>query len=97
MIRSSPTAPTPCVLVYAMLFAKAEQTLNFQIIKGNFYLLVKFALYLVCIYWSTQAFIKYQSEPAITTIKYEFDKNQHGRMVENEDILYLYLNEVQIA
>ena len=63
-----------------MLFAKAEQALNFQIIKGNFYLLVKFALYLVCVYWSTQAFIKYQSEPAITTIKYEFDKNQQGHL-----------------
>ena len=68
------------VLVYTMLFAKAEQAFNFQIIKGNFYLLVKFALYLVCVYWSTQAFIKYQSEPAITTIKYEFDKNQQGHL-----------------
>ena len=63
-----------------MLFAKAEQAFNFQIIKGNFYLLVKFALYLVCVYWSTQAFIKYQSEPAITTIKYEFDENQQGHL-----------------
>ena len=63
-----------------MLFAKAEQAFNFQIIKGNFYLLVKFALYLVCVYWSTQALIKYQSEPAITTIKYEFDKNQQGHL-----------------
>ena len=62
-----------------MLFAKAEQTFNFfQIVKGNFHFLVKFALYLVCVYWSTQAFIKYQSEPAITTIKYEFDENQQG-------------------
>ena len=64
-----------------MLFAKAEQNFNFfQIIKGNFYFLVKFALYLVCVYWSTQAFIKYQSEPAITTIKYEFDENQQGHL-----------------
>ena len=64
-----------------MLFAKAEHAFNiFQIIKGNFYFLVKFALYLVCVYWSTQAFIKYQSEPAITTIKYEFDENQQGHL-----------------
>jgi hypothetical protein len=64
-----------------MLFSKAEQTSNFfQNIKGNFYFLVKFALYLVCVYWSTQALIKYQSEPAVTTIKYEFDENQSGHL-----------------
>ena len=33
---------------------------------------VTFALYLVAIYWSTEAVMKYWSEPAVTSIQHTF-------------------------
>ena len=39
-----------------------------------------FILYLIFVYWATQAFLKYRDEPTITNINYKF--GTHGKQIK---------------